>query len=565
MKKSTALPFLSILIITCILLTACSPAQPTQPPAANPPANPPAATQAPAQPAAPTQAAPAAPQPTAASPAAAPTAPAAPAASTIKRGGELIFARSEEPLSLDPIVPGDNGSIFTIVQLFDTLVRVGPTGNEIEPDLAKTWDISSDGLTYTFHLREAKFSNGDPVTTQDVVFSLERARSADSAGAFAYDMVDKITATDAQTVTITLKTPSAPFLSGLAYYVAGVVPQKAFTADPKGFSSKPIGSGPFMISSFTRGEDIVLTPNPNYWEMGADGKPLPYLSKITIKYIPENSSRVLGLQNGDFNVIQDVPYNDAKNIESMSGLKLEVAEIFGLQYVYLNETFAPSDNVNFRLALNYATDREAILKNVYFGYGTLPNSCLPRMRYWSKDVPAIPFDLAKAKDALAKSGYKGETLELLVPAGDSTRKQEAVMLQQMWGDAGIKATIKEQDLGATLDFTHKNNSWNTLVLYTTSDINDDDELATLKTGVKYWGSHYNNPDVTALLKTARESTDETVRAQSYAKVQAILYDQDAMCVPFTYTPALSAYQDTVQGWKTLNTGWWWLRNVWINK
>jgi peptide/nickel transport system substrate-binding protein len=546
MKKSFALNLFTILALAAMLLSACSPAQPTP----TTPANPPAPTQPAAQPAAPTSAA-----------AAASNAP----APAVKRGGELVFARSEEPLSLDPIVPGDNGSIFTLVQIFDTLVRVGPTGNEIEPDLAKSWEASPDGLTYTFHLRDAKFSNGDPVTAGDVVFSLERARSNDSAGAFAFDMVDKITAADAQTVQITLKTPSAPFLSGLAYYVAGIVPQKVFQADPQGFSTKPVGSGPFMIGSFTRGEDIVLTPNPNYWEMAPDGKPLPYLSKVTIKYVPENSSRVLGLQNGDFDVIQDVPYNDAKTIEGTSGLKLEVSEIFGLQYVYLNETFTPTDNKDFRMALNYATDREAILKNVYFGYGTLPNSCLPRMRYWSKDVPNIPYDPAKAKDSLTKSGYKGQTIELLVPAGDSTRKQEAVMLQQMWGDVGINVTIKEQDLGATLDFTHKNNAWNTLALYTTSDINDDDELATLKTGIKYWGSHYNNPEVTALLKTARESTDEKVRADAYAKVQQTLYGDDAMCVPFTYTPALSAYHDTVHGWKTLNTGWWWLRNVWVDK
>ncbi len=525
-----------------LLLTACSAPQTQQPPAATQPPAPAAPTSAPFAPA-----------------------PSNPPAAGVKRGGELVFARSEEPLTLDPITPGDNGSIFTIVQIFDTLVRVGPTGNEVEAGLASSWDISADGKTYTFKLRDAKFSNGDPITTDDVLFSLERARSKDSAGSFAYDMVDTITAPDAKTIVVTLTGSSAPFLSDLAYYVASIVPKKVFQADPQGFATKPVGSGPFMIQSFTRGEDIVLTPNPNYWEMGGDGKPLPYLDKITIKYIAESSSRVLGLQNGDFDVIQDVPYNDANTLSTTPGLKLEVAEIFGLKYVYLNETYAPTDNKDFRLALNYATDREAILKNVYFGYGTIPNSCLPRMRYWSKDVPMIPYDLAKAKESLAKSGYTGQPLELLVPAGDSVGNQEAVMLQQMWKDAGINTTIKQEDLGALLDFTHKNNQWNTLALYTTSDINDDDELATLKTGSTYWGSHYNNPTVTALLKTARETVDDKVRADSYAKVQEILYDEDGFCVPFTYTPALAAYHDYVHNWDTLTTGWWWLRNVWVDK
>ncbi len=544
MKKNIVLNLFAVLIAVSLLLTACG-SQPTPPPPA--PTQPPAATAAPAT-----------------APAAAP-ATSNPPAGGIKRGGELVFARSEEPLSLDPIVPGDNGSIFTIVQIFDTLVRVGPTGNEVEPGLASAWTISPDGKTYTFTLRDAKFSNGDPVTTADVLFSLGRARSNDSAGAFAFSAVDTITAPDAKTIVITLTAPNAPFLSDLAYYVASIVPQKVFQADPTGFSTKPVGSGPFMMQAFTRGQDIVLTPNPYYWEMGADGKPLPYLSKITMKYVPDASSRVLGLQNGDFDVIQDVPYNNAKAIETSQSLKLEVAEIFGLKYVYLNETYAPTDNKDFRLALNYATDRQAILNNVYFGYGTLPNSCLPRMTYWSKDVPAIPFDLAKAKALLAQSGYTGQTIELLVPSGDSVSNQTAVMLQQMWKDAGINTTIKQEDVGALLDFTHKNNEWNTLVLYTTSDINDDDELATLKTGSTYWGSHYNNPTVTDLLNTARQSIDPKVRADSYAKVQEILYDEDGMCVPFTYTPALAGYQNYVHNWKTLTTGWWWLRNVWVDK
>ena len=103
------------------------------------------------------------------------------------------------------------------------------------------------------------------------------------------------------------------------------------------------------------------------------------------------------------------------------------------------------------------------------------------------------------------------------------------------------------------------------MLETTSDINDDDELQTLKTGSGYWGSHYNNPEVTAALAAARESLDPKVRAENYAKVQQITYAEDAMCVPFTYTPALAAYHDYVHNFKTLTTGWWWLRNVWIDK
>jgi peptide/nickel transport system substrate-binding protein len=548
MKKNPAYVLLFLLIASSIILGACSTPQ-TQAPAATqaptqapPPTQPPAATEAPAA----TQ---------------------APAASgdEIKRGGELVFARLEEPLSLDPIVPGDNGSIFMITQIFDTLVRAGKTGLEIEPALAESWDISPDGLEYTFHLRDAKFSNGDPVTMDDILFSLERARSQDSAGAFAFEAVSKIEAVDPKTVKVTLTAPNAPFLSDMAYYVASIVPKKIFEADPKGFSSKPVGTGAFMVKEYSRGEQFVLVPNPYYWEMGADGKPLPYLDQVTVKYIPENSARILGLQNGDLDVIANVPPNDAATIETAPDLKLEAAEIFGLQYLYIDEAKAPTDNKDFRLALNYATDRETILKNVFFGYGTLPNSCLPRMQYWNKDVPAIPYDPVKAKELLASSGYKGEEIDLYVPAGDSSRKQIAVMLQQFWSEVGIKATIKEMDIGAMLDMAHNSTDWNTIVLETTSDINDDDELATLKVRPTYWGAHYSNPVVDEALKLARESTDPTVRAENYAKVQKIMYSEDGYCVPFSYTTTLAAYHDYVHNWKTIATGWWWLRDVWVSK
>jgi peptide/nickel transport system substrate-binding protein len=528
MKNRLLMGIVSLVTLSSMFLAACSPAQP------------PVATTAPA---------------------AATEAPAA----AVKRGGELIFARNEEPESLDPIVPGDNGSIFTITQIYDTLVRPDVTGYKIEPDLAQSWETSSDGLTYTFHLRDAKFSNGDPVTMEDVIYSLERARSKDSAGSFAFDGVDKIESVDAKTLKITLKSPQAPFLSDLAYYVASIVPKKVFEADPTGFSSKPVGSGPFMIDSFTRGEDIVLKPNPNYWEIGPDGKQLPYLTKITMRYIPENSTRVLGLQNGDFDVIQNVPYNQIATLKTAQGLTVDQSEDFGLHYLYINESKSPTDNKNFRLALNYATNRDVILKNVYFGIGEIPNTCLPRMRYWNKDVPLIPYDPAKAKDLLSQSGYKGETIDILISSGDTTRKQIATILQQNWKDVGINANIKEMDNGAMLDMTHKTTDWNVMVQSTTSDINDDDELATLKTGPKYWGAHYNNPVVTDALKAARESLDDKVRGDNYLKVQQILYNQDGYCVPFNYDPAISGLHSYVKNWKTIATGWWWLRTVWLDK
>lgn len=492
----------------------------------------------------------------------------APAGETVKRGGELVIGRHEEPLSFDPAVPGDNGSIYVLTNVMETLTRADATGAGIEPDLAEKWDISDDKLTYTFHLRDAKFSNGDPVTATDVEFSISRAKDK-SGYSFLYTPIDKIEVLDSKTIRFTLKQPYAPFLSAMALFTGSIVPKKVYEADPDGFSTKPVGSGPFMVQEYTRGDKVVLVPNPYYWEKAPDGKPYPYLDKITFKYVPETTSRVLGLQSGDFDLITGVPYNEAASIKATSGLALEVAPIYRLDYVYINHSKPPLDDRNFRLALNYATNREAIFKNVYFSLGEIPNGFMPKMNFWSKDVPLTPYDPAKAKQLLSQSSYKGETIDILIAAGDAVFKQIATMLQQNWSEVGIKSTIRELDVGAAWDEVTKGN-YMVEPSYITSDINDDDELATLEADYKAPGefhsffSWYQSDAMSEILKKARETDDPAQRASLYKQAQETAIN-DGYNIPLNYTPMVNAYHDTVHGWKNISTGWWWLKNVWVSK
>lgn len=488
----------------------------------------------------------------------------------VKRGGELVFGRWEEPLTFDPQIPGDNGSIYLIVQVFDTLVRPDATGTGLEPGLAESWDISEDNLTYTFHLRDAKFSTGDPVTADDVVFSLERAREAGRGYAFLFEPFDKIEAVDAQTVKITLKRPFSPMLSTISVFAASIVPKAVVTADPDNFGSKPVGSGAFMVQEYTRGDKVVLIPNPYYWELGADCKPFPYLDKITVRYVPDSNSRVLGFRNGDYDVMAIVPYSEAATFQKMEGVTVEVAPLYRLDYVYLNHKAAPLDKKEFRLALNYAADRQAVLDLVFFGFGELPNGFMPKMNFHSPDVPLIPYDEAKAKELLQQSGYKGEQLSILISAGDAPSKQIATILQQNWAAVGINAQLQEMDGGAIFGEVAKGN-YQALVSYITSDINDDDELATLQadgsaqSGFNSFFSFYNNPEVNDLLAQARGTSDTAKRAELYAKVQQIVYHDDGYSVPLNFSPYINVYQNYVMNWKNVATGWWWLRNVWLNK
>ena len=487
-----------------------------------------------------------------------------------KRGGELRLARLEEPLTMDPVGPSDNGSIYLIEQVYETLVEPDETGAGLVPGLAEKWEISEDGLVYTFTLRDAMFSTGDPVTTDDVVFSLNRAANPEvSPYAFLFSPVDKIEAVDAKTIKITLKEANAPFLSSLAVFAASIYPKALVEADPEVLANKPVGSGPFMVEEYTRGDQVVLVPNPHYGKLGEDGKPLPYLDKVTVKYVPESNSRVLGLRNGDFDAIDNVPFNEGKALDEDPKLTIRADEIYKLDYLYTNHQNPPLNNKDFRLAMNYATDRQAILDTVFFGYGSLPNSYMPKMNFWDQSVELIPYDPEKAKEHLAKSGYDGKEIQILVPAGDAPRKQIAQILQQNWTAVGINSTIVEMDIGAAWEKVTAG-EYDVEVNYITSDINDDDELATLQGD--YWApgdahgffSWYQSQEVADILKQARVISDPVERAKLYSQAQKTAY-WDGYSVPFNFTPALSGHWDYVQNWRTLTTGWWWLDKVWLNK
>jgi peptide/nickel transport system substrate-binding protein len=308
-------------------------------------------------------------------------------------------------------------------------------------------------------------------------------------------------------------------------------------------------------------------PNTYYWAKGEDGKPLPYVDKAVIKYVPESSSRVLGLQNGDFDAITNVPYNQAAQVKAMDGVKLEVSPSYRLDYVYLNHAKKPLDDKRIRLALNYAANREAIRKAVYFGYGDIPNSYMPQVNFWSSKVETIPYDIEKAKALVKEAGYDGTPIQLMVDTGNAPFRQIATILQQGWAEAGIKSEIVEFDIGTAFNMTQKGD-YQAYVSYITSDINDDDELATIE--ADYTGATnafftwYKNDEVVKLLKEGRQALDPAKRAEIYAKIQDIVY-HDGYNIPINFAPYVNGYHDYLQNWHNITVGWWWLKGMWLDK
>ncbi|MCW5626294.1 MAG: ABC transporter substrate-binding protein, partial [Burkholderiales bacterium] len=392
--------------------------------------------------------------------------------------------------------------------------------------------------------------------------------SAESAPVgFLFDPIKSMEAVDPHTVKITLKQPYAPILSALSVYSAGIVSKAAYEASADSFGQKPVCVGAFTVAEYAKGTKVVLQKTPDYWDKGEDGQPLPYLDTVEVRYIPDSNARVLGLKNGDFDVISNVPFNQADSVTAFSGVKLEEAPIFRLDYVYLNHKAKPLDKKEIRLALNHAANRDAIMKLVFFGHGVIPNSYMPKVNFHSDDVEVIPYDIEKAKELVKAGGYKGQTIKLMVDTGNAPSKQVATILQQGWTEAGLKVEIVEYDVGTAFDMTTKGD-FQAYVSYITSDINDTDELATLQADMngstKGFFSNYRNTEVPKLLAQARQAGDKAERAALYAKVQEIVY-HEGYSVPLNFTPAMNAHHDHVHGWRNAATGWWWLKDVWSSK
>ena len=218
------------------------------------------------------------------------------------------------------------------------------------------------------------------------------------------------------------------------------------------------------------------------------------------------------------------------------------------------------------MALNYAANREAILKVVFFGYGEVPNFYMPVINYHCDSIGKIAYDPAKAKALVAGAGYDGTTIELIAPSGDSVARQAAQILQQGWQEAGLKVEIVEFDVGTAFGLLEEGKFF-AMVSYITSDTNDQDFLVSIQADNTVFGgffSNYNNTQVTEWLTAARQSDDPAERQDLYCKVQQQVY-WDGYSVPLNFKPFVNAYRNDVIGFHNSVTGPWWLKDVWLDR
>jgi len=465
----------------------------------------------------------------------------------------LVIANAVKVDTLDPAQNSVNESIWMDQNLYSRLLQPNATGTGLLPDLATSWDISTNGLTYTFHLRpDAQFSDGSPVTAKDVVYSIDRSRNTSGGWGFLLTAVKKVSAADPHTVVITLSQPHAPLLADLAMYAYSIVPEKLVKAQGKAFWQHPVGSGPFMVTSYSADSEIDLARNPHFYGTK------PKISKVKIMIVPDDNTRVLMLESKKADIIENPPGNLVSQIDKTPGLSVQLFPSTRVDFIQLDEHYKPFKNLFVRQALNYALNRSAIVKLAYQGHAVPGASFMPyKMQYYDSGIKPYPYNVAKAKQLLAKGGYPhGFNTFLITVSGDVAGQAEAVVVKSELAAVGINVNIQSYEL---LTAYNKEDNGHSQMgeRYWTNDIIDPDEVATFgancKGGANAFNSYWCDSQANSLVDRARAELDNAKRQQMYSQIQQIVYQQSPFIVT-DYSPYRYGVGDWVKGFHVTPLG-----------
>jgi peptide/nickel transport system substrate-binding protein len=476
-----------------------------------------------------------------------------------KSGGRLVMTLDVRDIStLDPVVPSDNSAIWTMLNFYDQLFRVAKDGQSVEPDAVDRFEVSADGLTYTFHLRSGlTFSDGVPVTVDDVMFSVQRMLASDEWGwLFPDDLT--VAAVDDRTFRITLTRPNAPLINNLAGFWSSIVPKHLVEAQGDALWDKPVGSGPFRVKDWVRGNHITLERNPYYW-----GQP-PYLDEVELQLVTDDNTRMLKFQSGELDVALSVPYNQIAAIDAVDGASVQTTPLLSVDFIAINASRPPLDDVNVRLALNYATDRRAIIDTVLFGYGEEATNGWPKVLYWNDQLKGYPYNLELAREYLSKSSVPdGFEITYLYRGDSEPDAQIGVVLQAQWAKLGVQLQLEPSELGLIRERIF-NNDFDVAKGFNSSDVIDPSQHT----------SNYLcrftqpvmgvcNDDLDRLFVATQSMINPDERRAAYFRLMQLAYDW-AVYIPLYYAPARTAIWDKVQGFQVLPTENFRLWEVWLD-
>jgi oligopeptide transport system substrate-binding protein len=465
------------------------------------------------------------------------------------------IAMTTEPVTFDPADVQDVPTGELLQNVYEGLIKWTPD-NKIAPAIAETWTISKDGRTYIFKLRPGvKFHSGKLVTAQDVVYSLSRGFFPSLASPVAVTYMGDIVgaadvssgktktlagvkAIDPETVSITIDKPKGYWLNNLTYPTAYILNKDAVDKDPGGnvTAQNEDGTGPFIITSYSRGQAVDLKANPNYWG-GA-----PKIAGIHMPIITDQNTRHSLYLAGQLDLV-DLSEGEVEHDQSdpVLGKQLKFWKRAITDYLYLNQkAYAPFKDVRVRQAFAYATDKNKIVRLVYNGHRDVANDMLPEgIPGFDPSFKGIQYNVEKAKQLLSTAGYlngKGLPVLQIYYNGSRPDTQKVVdTLRQMYEqDLGVNVQPRPTEF-ATLIKMETNNTLPALCLGWSADYLDPQDFYSLLFGSKSIQNHtgYSSPAFDALCEKADSDRNQSVRLALYQRAAAIVVN-DAPAIPLYY-------------------------------
>lgn len=467
---------------------------------------------------------------------------------------------------------------YTLPQnIYDRLleIEVDDAGvSKIVPSLAEDWDISADGLEYTFHLRQdVKFQNGNDFTAEDVVYTFHRLLTVENGvntelldqvkGAAeviegSADTLEGVEMVDDYTVKITLKEPFAAFLSCLTAPGLSIYDSEATEAAGDQFGMDPavtVGTGPFRFAGWTFNDQLVLVKNEDYW------KGAPELPGVVIKIIPDTETQTMMFESGELDLLDLDFVTDAADrfLETYPEQIVQGPRV-GITYFTMNFNIEPFQDLKVRQAVQMAIDRQAILDALYGGRGQVEHGIYPYgLIGFNEGQTKISYDPEKAKALLAEAGYPdGFTMELAADASASDTVTMALeIIKEQLAAVGINAEIKNYDESTWLE-TRKAGELGSFMSTWTADFNDPENFI-----YTFFGNEektrirsINYPDTAVMdrVGAARGIVNEDERLAEYQALEEKLIHEDAAWVPMYSRTHLWAVSSRVQNFKPVWSG-----------
>ncbi|MBU1941358.1 MAG: ABC transporter substrate-binding protein, partial [Candidatus Thermoplasmatota archaeon] len=489
-----------------------------------------------------------------------------------------------EPKTLDPADAYDTASSEIIFSIYESLVTY--SGNDTKtfyPALSTSWNVSDDLLTWTFNLRKnVKFSNGNDFTADDVKYSFDRVlimNSPESGVSWILSQCMDTNSTivkDDYTIEITLTEPYGGFLSLLPYTVGCIVDKETVEAnggvvadtENEWMKEKPVGTGPYILDSWTRKTEIVLKQNENYWG-GWEGN---HVERVVIKYADEPATRILALKNGDADFAY-IPYENLEDLEDDTGIIIHPFDSYDIVLLAIN-TVADNNiylaDGEVRKALNYAFNYQSAIDDAYNGYmsrlaGAIPNG-MPFYESQNGGVPAYDYDLDEAERILDAAGYtksytlsgsdyrfNGTTIRIFYNSGNAERQKMALSFQQELGNIGILSSVIVEGWPQLLHRLYTTDDWDVMFIGWGPDYNDPDDfiapiIGSADINQDSFNTGYMNETVDEKILEGKYTVDTTARYNAYKEAFDIYIEEP----PFVFVGQrqyIRPWRDWVQGYE----------------